>query len=678
MKNITKNMFKYIHILSSSIFFLSLFLLIGCEDDDRLSADLAVNNQRIVVPEEEGDTKILIYSTGSWQVSKEENTEWINIIENSGKGNGEFHVSFTENSENLPRSTNLIVNGTGRQDTILLCQRGLVPVVDITEDKARIIAKEGVAQTGIVTNIPNNLLQYSIEYIPEEQEGWLSNLRVESDFLLFDVNKNEGSLERESKVKVWYLDQLGVLNIDSIFIVQNPKSESDNAVYKDFEYIKTLEQGVIDEDIYIKGIVVSEAGNPNIATNPNLKDSNGKFHSVDYDENGRTIYLQSSNGETAIRIRTAEPGDNSFARFEHAEIWLKGLNLSIDKDNGSITLDNMTTSHIIDKYKGETIQPKIKHINELTDQDIYTYRQLKDVEISVPFGTYSNVHEGYIKRVDLYPTSIRDIKGNSMYMLTNMRVPYRRNGLNVPQGSGNIKGIIVSEKHPRFSSDLGRYSIRQLSQEDIELEEKRSDGFSKVLLEWQNWNAGEPGSNPDMRPDIGEGIIKHSTGRFYSHLDFSSLIGQNNGIRNDFSISSSSWWNEKENRGEYWLVETSSKGINQPLSLQLEAIVTVGGPRNWIVEWSTTGKESEWNKVANYTLPDQVEWGNTLLTQSSGFKTMVFKLPQAASNQEKLLIRLRVTNNQAGTKESDIGGTIDVTGHNFKSRLGHFSLKYNK
>ena len=47
----------------------------------------------------------------------------------------------------------------------------------------------------------------------------------------------------------------------------------------------------IEDDIALEGIVVSDCGNANVASNPNLT-----AVKIDYGENARTIYLQSADG----------------------------------------------------------------------------------------------------------------------------------------------------------------------------------------------------------------------------------------------------------------------------------------------------------------------------------------------------------------------------------------------
>src|SRR5690606_14543067 len=107
---------------------------------------------------------------------------------------------------------------------------------------------------------------------------------------------------------------IGVFIKDSILITQNAKAEYDDAVLKDFNYVKnTLAEGTIIENIYIEGIVLADKGNPNTALIPN---SASNKHELDNTENGITVYIQSLDGTSGLRIRTKTPGDNLFSQNE--------------------------------------------------------------------------------------------------------------------------------------------------------------------------------------------------------------------------------------------------------------------------------------------------------------------------------------------------------------------------
>lgn len=73
--------------------------------------------------------------------------------------------------------------------------------------------------------------------------------------------------------------------------------------------------------------------------------------------------------------------------------------------------------------------------------------------------------------------------------MINSRTPWRRDGKGVQQGAGDISGVLVSVKQPRYGDCLGKWQLRPLEKEDIGIAWKASSSF-KPLVEWI-WEDGE-------------------------------------------------------------------------------------------------------------------------------------------------------------------------------------------
>ena len=117
-------------------------------------------------------------------------------------------------------------------------------------------------------------------------------------------------------------------------------------------------------------------------------------------------------------------------------------------------------------------------------------------------GTINKIGTGSSPRVDCAPLMCYDKQGNTISMLTNCMVPWRRNGTDVawgtvvPQGSGNFNAIVVPEdEHTELKcGDLGRYHLRAMVEEDIAFV---NDAFTTTIVEW-NWND----SVNDLIPEV--------------------------------------------------------------------------------------------------------------------------------------------------------------------------------
>lgn len=692
MKSILlNNLFKQLKYSIIPVLCLICFLF-ACKKDEaiKFSTDLALNTKIIKIADSAASTHILVYADNEWTVKPDPEAAWLKIDRLSGNGKGEFIASVESNAGNLPRAANIIISAAGKTDTINLQQRGVVPAINIIDTTAKGIAAGGLMKTGITTNVPFNLMQHVEIYPATGTADWISGLAINGTDLNFTLAPNPAAEARKALVRLTYKDALGTIVKDSIAVTQNPKGGYDQAILKDFNYVKTvLAAGIITEDIYIEGVIISDKGNPNMGLNAN---STTNKHVVDKTENGLTSYIQSLDGKSGFRIRSKTGGDNIYGRNEVVKIWLKGVTLRKDNNPSRGTLDQVQSINVISKTvaAGQLI-PRELYMKDLTDNDIYTYVKLKQVEISVPSGSFFNINEGYILRTDAYPMNIRDIDGNSMYMISNIDVLYRRDGIRVPQGSGNISGILVNEVLPRYGNDIGKYSIRHVTRDDIVLKTNREDGFSNILVEWSRFKTeNTAGANVDknpLTPDIGSGTLTQSqktpldfsANGLYAGPDYNGLLIESTtvkGVISNGGWASKNWWNDAKNIGASWNIHVSTAGIAKPISLQIEGASDMGGPTNFIVEWSSTGSDTgTWNQVGEYTFQDVVIYANTLLTQVPGHKVVNFQFPLQASGLENLYIRLRVKNKTVGTATTPAGGTLAAGG---VSRLGHLSIKYNK
>ncbi|WP_109700817.1 DUF5689 domain-containing protein [Chitinophaga deserti] len=667
-----------------------LFASCRKKEDYLFSTELAIDTRIVRLAATADTTQIIVYADGKWTAEPVEEASWMKLQTASGDGKGSLRAEVLSNEGNLPRAVKLLVRAGNKTDTISLQQRGITPQIAIADTTMQSIANGGMLKTVITTNVPTDKMTISYRYDDPAQANWLSNVTITNGYLNVKADTSRAAAPRTGVLTLSYLDALGTTTRDSVRIRQHPGINFDGAVLKDFAYVKQmLAAGAIDENIYIEGIVISDKGHPNIGQNLNLS---ANKHVIDKTGNAVAVYVQSMDGTTGLYLKMKTAGDNIFSFNDHVKIWLKGASLAKLSNPGRAILSEIEAPMVMEKEsRTTTLQPREKYMRDLTDDDLYTYVKLRDVEISVPSGSFSNINEGYIARMDCYPTHIRDINGNGMYMLTNNDVPYRRDGEQVPQGAGTIAGVLVSETMDRYGGNIGKYAIRHLKREDIALQNARDNGFSNVLVEWSKYRteyAATPTAslNP-LTPEIGNGRIYQSTktGMDYTAngigpgTDYNALLQEpatNKGAVGNGGWLCKNWWNTAGNRGEYWMIEVSTAGISTPVSLQLEGNSDIGGPRNFTVEWSASNDAATtWSSVGTFTFQDVANWSNTLLTQLPGHKVVNFQFPQAASGLNTLYIRVRATNKTAGTATNPTGGSISATA---VSRLVHVSVKYNK
>lgn len=677
------------------------FTFISCDNDDIDSRKKGENRSFIMyLKSEAGSANFNISTNGTWNVSLDEAASNWAIIKSSksGSGNSLIEIGYFEN-EGFNRSGRLFISmpEISVVDTLYLKQYGQLPLVEFISNEFTVNGFGDKAVVPITSNMTKDQLadvEINIDY-GNGESGWIKNFMFGEDIksTSFEVIKNTSSSDRSAKINLILTDGLGEKYISTCTVAQSRLGGSENTKKVSFEDVRTLIPGatgslLITEDISITGLIISDRNNPNVAANPNLTQT-----TIDYNVNYCTAYIQNSSATYGFALKTQSTKMNIMQRYDNVTLWLKGLTLVKEANPERYTLKDISDQNYIAKQEGtaSSLVNKEKYINELTDTDLYTFVKLKECELPIRKGPFTPVNEGYTVayaayRVDVYPLVIRDRKGGSSYLMTNMECPYRRDGSTLPQGSGSISGIIVHEKYERFDSNgnIGKYQVRHLTREDINIAQDASNSFSKIICEWNKFTDNAKIVSPTS--GVGELSQTYSTGNIYGTQDY-TYLGPITGIQSEdnkgvvassekLGIAKTVWWNN--NKGESWVIKFSTKGVtSDQLSLQISTFHNaLGAPRYWIAEISNHGNnDGIWESVQEYTIPDPVQWATTLYTQMSGLKSLNIPLPLSLLNQENAYVRLRVTSNKAGTASTYDGTTII---NESPTVLSYVSVRYNK
>ena len=488
----------------------------------------------------------------------------------------------------------------------------------------------------------------------------------------------------------------------------------------------------IAESTLLEGHIVADKSQYNNAEDPRTSttwsDSYGCI---------KTAYIQDLDGRYGIRIKfdTDNRAENSLKTGTRVILDLKDMVLEKFSNPTRYELHVPAPLKLAKLVEvAEKAPVKEKHINELTDDDVYTYVTLKDVEHPIRKGSLTPVHEGYSyiysnRQIVSYPSLLRDINGDAIYMITNMQCKYRRNGEKLPYGKGSVSGIIVHEENPSFTypadNSLGTYQIRHTRKEDIALSDDFDNSFSGLVTEYRflkrkdnkkyyGWD-----KNPDFKelaagehvyPTYGNNgsiwqtstcpikgnndyaalgpIIKNQTSKTGSGIiledgtewkkdpDKNGIISWGHGP----AFTSGIWWNEEKNRGEAWMIEFSTKGITGALSMQLSVLNhCVSAPHYWIAEWSTTPdmESIDWLPIGDYYVPDMIQWKAPAYYRTGGFKQLNFKLPDEMKDLDVVYVRLRPIDKTCTDKNGEFGaGTLDQK--NAWNAISYFAVRYNK
>lgn len=671
-----------------------LTLWCGCGKDDAAEPVGSCGNREVLLGIDKGVRTIRVAAGDSWSASVSPDSKWIWIDgPDSGQGEGRITVGYKANGV-FPRMAALVISSGSLRDTIFLKQYGKTPVLEFVTAETEVAGIEGRKELAITTNLPLSLagkVKFSMTENGKPAD-WITDCKIENDLKTLSCHIGESCSEasRRATLAISFTDDWGAVYDSECLISQagiGGSSRTRKITFADLRGMLAGAEGslLIEEDIALEGVVVSDCGSANVAANPNLT-----AIKIDYGENARTAYLQSEDGACGICLKTKSEEVNTLRRYDRLELWLKGLTLRKESDPERYTLTGVGYSHLMEVTGGSASDAvrKERAIADLTDADLYTYVTLKACEIPVREGGLTPINEGYASvygagRIDCYPRLIRDEKGGSMFLMTNVGCGFRRDGVDLPAGSGTISGVIVHEKFCRFEKDgnIGRYQIRPLERDDIALSGNSGDGFSQLIAEWSVPRI----TNNVVSPVFGAGTISHTSGKaVYASSDYSlpgPITGKveldNKGSVPEGGFSNANWWDRANDCGEGWVIGFSTRGITAGrLSLQFATVnLAVGAPRYWVAEWSDHGSKSGvWNAVREYTVPDIAQWSNTLLTQLPGHKNVNIDLPSEMLGKDAVYVRLRAARNSAGTASSYDGSTI-VNGA--ANTLSYLAVRYD-
>lgn len=597
---------------------------------------------------------------------KGEAKDWLSDVTFDGRL---MKFAFTENSSAERRRANISVkvavpgNSSTEDKTetfnVTVSQSSDEPVLEIAEVETLAGMK---AQAAVETPVNSvwayaDNLKFTVDYTPEvaPEEGWITNLALTPTALTFDIDDNMSGDDRSAVVKVFFND---------VLIAEKTFNQDVYPVIVDFAKLRTYP---LDEELtareFIDGYVVSDNTSANVCLNP--QKSQFKF---DLNESKRTMMLESLDGKYGFAIKYKKLAQNTLPRYSKVRISLKGLTLSKNNDPEYYTITGMTEDHVasVEEPNPDAVPMKRKNVSELTDADIYTLVSLKDMEVVFKDGSYTNCTDGYSilsdfntaggksPRWDVAPLLLTDKYGQTISMLTNSMVPWRRDGEGVAQGSGDFKGIIVAETLIRYG-DRGRYQIRPMVKNDIALTE---EPFSKTIVEW-NWNDAKD----DLIPEIGEGNISGVSvklGQDYNALIYANdpasqtkpaanNIGGKGVVNNQCGdLYSLTEWKV----GASFDVDFSTKGISGT-NLQIGFVwgkgkggnTNIEVPSHWKLLYSVDDGDTFKEFVPMVKNRPIVWWSNTPVDVTPGYTDHMFQLPQECFGKDKVIVRFQVADN---------------------------------
>lgn len=540
-----RNIFR---AFSASVVFLTA---LSCSLDETADVKLVelgtpLEDNVCIVEAEGGEYELEIYSNGSYHIERLDQSSWLTLSAMKGNGDGTLTLTSTGNDE-FKRMTSfaLCSDVDERRDTVYVKQKGKIEAnLSMGNTSMVVPGAGGESKASLSTNIPFEYFKVNVDYNDPENVGWLDPEKVSmagdgQDRTLSiwtDPNPDDVSV-RTASLNLSFVDGWGDKVALELIVMQKNSNEG-LGVLKSFAEIRSTypNGGEVTEDYILEGIVVSNTEGGNAGENEQISAS-----AIDYTVSQRTVYVQSLDGKYGFSLLTETEEDNIFKQFNKVRVLLKGTEIYLfDNPAKYYQIKGVKKSMVASNVKAaeSEIVVKQKHFNELTDDDIFTYVTLKDVEFPVRKGSICPINEGYSiagksDRIAKFPLLVRDINGDSFYMYTNTVCTYRNDGTRVPQGSGNISGVIVHERFSRFEwkngmdlldmetdpelGNIGRYQIRHQTKSDIydQMQMDFKDSFSELLVEYRYWNPDI--ENCVQRPTYGDnGWFTHTYQKKYT------------------------------------------------------------------------------------------------------------------------------------------------------------------
>lgn len=714
-------------------------------DGMRLSKpeELGTETKEYTVAQTGGGVDIVIYANMPGTISFMEGADWADLSATTFEGDAVVHVDYSDNSASFRRMAEILLETSVRRDTVFIMQQGgVVEEFSLAATSVVVYNGHGGADIGMVTNIPAGDFGFRVDYSDKDSQQWIGECSVSDDGRLhIPADDNASQDMRNAQVTVSYVDGWKQVNK---WLVNVTQANVDNKVGEavSFEELRDMTSTIseyVGSNITLEGYVVSDKSSGNVGDNINLTNT-----TIDYTVCEKTAYMESLDGKYGVMLEFSLPENNLLEKNTKVVLNLRGSRIMKYENPDRYLVSGLSSSNILssEAVDESAIPSKVMMVKDLKDSDIYTRVTLKDCEFPVRKGSLTPLNEGYtninnVHRVGKYPALIRCKDGGSMYMFTNTTCSYRRDGQRLGYGSGNVTGVIVHEKYRRFvdkdaededeCGTIGRYQIRHMSRADLAFSDSFNDSFSEMICEWRYLKGNADGS---LAPTYGAGKLDHSykstvNTTYKTHawpinefsylgpvdrLDktnvnaFGIILEDGTNYGADYKANNidkgvlpsnntialawmrEAWWDEKKDAPEYWVLNFSTNGIStDQLSLQISTInfTSVGySPIQWKVEWAETdGDTAVWKEIAEYCVPDVVQWSATQFWQSAGYKPINFELPLEMLGKDSVFVRLIPRNHIGSTLDGYCNtefknGSAGTTNPN--NALNYVAVRYNK
>ena len=449
---------------------------------------------------------IEVISDGDFKAEIPQDCDWLWFEGSAGSYSGtsadELVTVYYDPNRTVLRSGKVILTRKHRRVEIEVSQVGILSEdFSIAHQNLWIGAEGGVLSAKVLTLAGPDDLLIETEYVEDGLGQWITQARMENNYLKFDVAEN---LSDQPRHAVMTVSKKGTSLSGRIQVGQ-------------------AGSGAVAQEITVSGLkeMLQEAGSLKIegnlvltgciALNDNLEGNGAENFNItsviqDLEAADRTLYVSDAEGKDGIRVDFVKGSRLLVKRFDRLEIALAGATLAMEPDPDRYVLSGLSATAVMKNEPGAQVTVKSKKMSQLQPSDVYTLVELLDCEMPVAKGPYIGVDVSNYSIINKYPMVIRDVEGSTMHMMVNTTCTWHRDGTERPKGSGNITGVIVHEHCDNFEWDqtaadamvngglgldyvnglghIGTFQIRPITRQDIALADSFDEGFSQHICEF--------------------------------------------------------------------------------------------------------------------------------------------------------------------------------------------------
>ena len=455
-----------------------------------------------------GSFVITVVSDGEFNAEIVEGDQWLHFEDGkttcSGNSADKLITVYYDVNRTVLRSGKISLTRKHRKVEIEVSQLGILSEdFSIDQQNLWVGAEGGFLSSKVLTLSGADDIEIVTEYVEEGLGQWISQERMDNNYLKFNVAENMSSEARHAVIVV---SKKGTSLSSRIQVGQ--AAAGAEYTYVTVSELKTMIQSPgsiqLDGHIVLKDVIV---------LNDNLEGNGAENLNVtsivqDLTVADRTLYVSDAEGQSGIRMDFNSGADLLVKRFDHIEVNLAGATLTWLQEPDRFVVSGLESQAVMSNEVGSVsdVTVKQKKMFELTSSDVYTLVELLDCEIPVRKGPYVGIDVRHYNLMSKYPMVIRDAEGSSMHMVVNTTCSWHRDGTGMPQGSGSVTGVIVHEHCDNFEWDqaaadamvssglgldyvtdlghIGLYQIRPVTKSEIALADDFEDGFSKLVCEF--------------------------------------------------------------------------------------------------------------------------------------------------------------------------------------------------